>query len=156
MRVCVVAEIWEQPLVSVQWWVSGHLCSPRPFSQAVKSHFVKLAPFCSAESLLDLCKNLKNLFALYFLKKANKFSPVSLSSKQLIGNWLAVGRYSSGQPGLWGRLLLPALVRLGWGRWECRRSSRAGEAQPLLKVTVWKWKVFRTRSFPQGSSCTGN
>lgn len=35
----------------------------------------KKAPSYSAELLLDLCKDTKNLFALYFLKKKKKFLP---------------------------------------------------------------------------------
>lgn len=54
----------------------------------MKSDFGKTAPSYSAELLLDLCKDIKTLFAVYFLKKKKSFSPVSGRSKQLIWNWL--------------------------------------------------------------------
>lgn len=145
-----VVKKWEQPLIRcfvVSLWRSMRFRAC--FSHVVKSDFLKMALSYSAELVLDLCKDVKNLFAVYFLKKRKSFSPVSLRSKQLIWNWLAVGCCASWQPCL--RASAFTCLCVAWlGMVEAWEEQRSWMRTAFIKGDDVEMESFQNLELPAG------
>lgn len=111
--------------------------------------FSKNGTFLLSKIALDLCKDVKNLFAVYFSKKKKSFSPVSLRSKQLIRNWLAVGCCASWQPCL--RASAFTCLCVAWlGMVEARKEQRSWTRTAFIKGDDVEMESFQNLDLPAG------